>query len=238
MLFNGPILLLFISFCLHHLAFYKMFRQSLLKLSEVNKVKDTEQFICELIQFHSLVKMSVPYCFINSEFLVLIASIIFSWFQDTASVYSPLILIQLICNVPFLACVVFQFDLQIQHTDFNLIIILMGLVVSSANFLVYCYFGKMATDSFAKMSKCLFESNWQNLPIQLQQYFVLMIASAQRPMYYHGANVAIINLETFTKVKENRNFLEFYSILEKMKSFFFYFSFSKRFSLTICFLRR
>lgn len=87
------------------------------------------------------------------------------------------------------------------NPDFNLIIIFMALVVSVANFIIYCFFGKLSTESFANMSIALFEANWQMLPIKLQKFFIMMIANAQRPLYYHGFNVAILNLETFTKVR-------------------------------------
>lgn len=90
---------------------------------------------------------------------------------------------------------------QMHNPDFNLIIIFMALVVSVANFIIYCFFGKLSTESFANMSIALFEANWQMLPIKLQKFFIMMIANAQRPLYYHGFNVAILNLETFTKVR-------------------------------------
>ena len=76
----------------------------------------------------------------------------------------------------------------------------MALLVSSSNFFVYCFFGKLATDSFAKMSDRLFEAKWQDLQPNLQKYFIIMIANAQRPQNFHGFNVAILNLETFTKL--------------------------------------
>lgn len=58
LLINGSMLLLFISLCYHHLAFYKMFKHTLQKLNEPNKRGDNEhQLLCgELIRFHNLVK--------------------------------------------------------------------------------------------------------------------------------------------------------------------------------------
>lgn len=72
----------------------------------------------------------------------------------------------------------------------------MGLL----NLLVYCYFGKLATDSFFRMGESLYEVNWQELPIALQKYVILMIGNMHRPLHYHGFNIAILNLETFGKV--------------------------------------
>lgn len=77
------------------------------------------------------------------------------------------------------------------------------IIAGASNILtlfIYCYFGKMATESFTDMSYCLFESNWPNLPIKLQKFFILMIADAQLPIHYHGLHIGTLNLETFTKV--------------------------------------
>lgn len=89
-----------------------------------------------------------------------------------------------------------------KHMNFNFIFILMVTFVSCANLIVYCFYGKMANESFAKMSYCLYESNWKKLPIQLQKQYVVMIANAQWPIFYHGFGIAILNLETFTRVSD------------------------------------
>lgn len=69
-----------------------------------------------------------------------------------------------------------------------------------ANLFLYCYFGKVATESYQKMCIYLFESNWPDLPADLQRFFIIMIANAQRPLYYHGFGFAMLNLETFTRM--------------------------------------
>lgn len=83
---------------------------------------------------------------------------------------------------------------------------------------LYCYDGAVATDSFEKMADALYEVNWQDLPIELQKYFVIMIGNAQRPRYYHGFNVAILNLQLYTRVSIllktfKKNSMEFYFML-------------------------
>lgn len=65
---------------------------------------------------------------------------------------------------------------------------------------LYCFFGKLSTDSFMKMCQCLFESNWFNIQVDLQKYFILMIAEAQKPLFYQGFHMATLNLETFAAV--------------------------------------
>ena len=68
MLFNGTILLLFSSVCLHHLAFYKMFEHTLHQLDQPRNKRNDKKLLCELIRFHNTVKALV--CF-SSLFLSL-----------------------------------------------------------------------------------------------------------------------------------------------------------------------
>lgn len=73
------------------------------------------------------------------------------------------------------------------------------------NLFMYCYFGMMATESFRNMAECLFESNWLELPIDLQKAILLMIQNIQKPIYYHGFGLSILNLQTFVNVNINEN---------------------------------
>lgn len=50
------------------------------------------------------------------------------------------------------------------------------------------------------MADCLWENKWYEWSIESQKYIVTMMINAQRPVYYHGFGVALLNLETFTKV--------------------------------------
>lgn len=53
----GMLLLLFISICIFHLAFSKMFEHSIEKWNEKSDgIKNNEQFIFDLISFHIEVK--------------------------------------------------------------------------------------------------------------------------------------------------------------------------------------
>lgn len=75
--------------------------------------------------------------------------------------------------------------------------------MSASNLFLYCYFGKLATES--QNSWCLYETNWQNLPLDLQKYFILMIANVQKPLHYHGFKIAVLDLETFTNVRNRQS---------------------------------
>lgn len=82
-----------------------------------------------------------------------------------------------------------------------------AVLVGTSNLLMYCYLSKLATDSYAKMSDCVYNKiTWYELPIGLQKYFVLMIQNMQQPLNYHGFGVIYLNLETFTKVSEAFSF--------------------------------
>lgn len=99
----------------------------------------------------------------------------------------------------FQLVVLFRFK-KFQHFDFDVSSALSTVSVGMTNLLVYCYFGKMTTDSYRKMSDCVFEMNWPELPNQLQKFIILMIENMQRPLYYHGFGIVNLDLETFAKV--------------------------------------
>ena len=72
--------------------------------------------------------------------------------------------------------------------------------IGLVNALLYCYFGTMTSESYAKMGNHLFELNWFELPIKQQKYFIVMGANMQRPSQYLGFGVMIVDLETFVGV--------------------------------------
>lgn len=86
--------------------------------------------------------------------------------------------------------------------DSSVAIILLAATSTLSNLFIYCFFGEIATENYDQMGECLyFDSNWFNLPNKLQKYLVLMIANMQKPMYYHGFEVAKLDLRTFIQVK-------------------------------------
>lgn len=78
----------------------------------------------------------------------------------------------------------------------------MALIIASANPFLYCFYSKNTTENFLKMSDDLFGSNWQQLPTNLQKYFILMIANSNKPLFYHGSGIVVLDLETFRNVHE------------------------------------
>lgn len=95
----------------------------------------------------------------------------------------------------------FQFQ-KVHDIDFDISLLMIALSTSGLSLFLFSFFGKMATESYEKMSNSLFESDWQNLSINLQKYLLLMIRNAQRPLHYHGFRVISLDLETFSEVSK------------------------------------
>lgn len=88
-----------------------------------------------------------------------------------------------------------------KHPDVTIVNLLLLIGVALTNLLVFCFFGKMATESFEEISNSLYESIWQALDVKLQKYFIVIIGNMQIPIYYHGFGVIILNLDTFSKFR-------------------------------------
>lgn len=54
--FNGTILLMFVSICWHHRAFYKIFQNSLQKFDESVEKQNPKKILSELVSFHNSAK--------------------------------------------------------------------------------------------------------------------------------------------------------------------------------------
>lgn len=88
-----------------------------------------------------------------------------------------------------------------KHTDYDALTMVLAIVNGVSTLFIYCFFGKMATESYKKISECLYDCNWHDLSPQHQKYFVIMIQNAQQPIHYNGFGIAVLNLETFTTVR-------------------------------------
>lgn len=61
----------------------------------------------------------------------------------------------------------------------------------------------MATESYLQMADSLYEADWQHLPVEMQKYFIPMMANAQLSLCYSGFGMITLNLETFKKVSDS-----------------------------------
>lgn len=77
----------------------------------------------------------------------------------------------------------------------------MSLLVSGANLYCYCHWGNRTTSDYTKITRILFEWNWNEQPVELQKFIKIMIGNAQRPHFYHGSRLFHLNLETYLKVR-------------------------------------
>lgn len=87
-----------------------------------------------------------------------------------------------------------------QDPSLDVVLLLVAGMVATANLFLYCFFGAMGTESYEQMAICLYKSKWYERPTHLQKYFIIMIGNMQRPLYYHGFGLAILNLQTYSTV--------------------------------------
>lgn len=84
--------------------------------------------------------------------------------------------------------------------DFIVLTVSLTSSIGMSTLLLYCYYGKLATDSYEKTPSLVFEMDWYKQSYKVQQYLILMIANMQKPIYYHGFEVVKLDLETFVTV--------------------------------------
>lgn len=71
---------------------------------------------------------------------------------------------------------------------------------SSSNTFIYCFFGHLTTEILLKINEWLYNSNWHDLQNEHQQFYIMLIANSQRPLYFHGFGIANLTLENYAKV--------------------------------------
>lgn len=76
----------------------------------------------------------------------------------------------------------------------------MTVLGSGLNLFIYYYAAHNSTDCYIKLADILFESNWIELPNDLQKFVLLIILEAKNPIFYSAYSFADSNLETYVKV--------------------------------------
>lgn len=77
---------------------------------------------------------------------------------------------------------------------------IIGVMSSAFVMLIYCYTGTATTENFLKLTEYAYDSKWYDCNNELKQYFVLIIANAQRPQIFNGLKMIDLSLGTFLKV--------------------------------------
>lgn len=80
-------------------------------------------------------------------------------------------------------------------------VLVFSIVSAGGTLFLYCHFGKLTTDNYLSFADRVYESNWIVLPVDIRKYHIYLMMNAQQPLYYHGSNIAYLNLGTYTKVK-------------------------------------
>lgn len=149
------------------------------------------------------------------------------WFHLSANAYGPFVIVYLVCCTLYMAITLFYFDLvlticyldyrtlnwidktiyilqKLKDPDIVMVLLVMTTFVALSVLFLYCYFGKLAADSYELMCECVYDSFWQKLSPNLQKYIVVMIANMQQSLYYHGFGIVTLDLRTFIRVRYSR----------------------------------
>lgn len=112
------VLILFISMCIYHVKFLDMFDHLAEKLDNCSRVQCVNAKLCDMIRFrisvqkwvrltHFLwIEFQLKNCEIWNDFVVFVRS----WFYESAKVYSPFVLVQLISNAAMLSISAYYLD--------------------------------------------------------------------------------------------------------------------------------
>lgn len=65
----------------------------------------------------------------------------------------------------------------------------------------------MSTQYYEQMIDVLYETQWYSMPVRLQKCLIPVIASMQKPLYYSGFGIAVLNLEMLALVKFHKPFI-------------------------------
>lgn len=94
---------------------------------------------------------------------------------------------------------------------------------------LFCYYADVATTRLSSIAYYAYETTWNDYPLELQKYMILIIARSQEPVYYTGFNFVNCTLQALGKVfqlfsshtnsKTNTNF-NFIQILKSSCSYY------------------
>lgn len=77
----------------------------------------------------------------------------------------------------------------------------MGVFISGGTLYLYCESAQLATDNLILFGDEVFDSNWYELPNEIQKTYILIIANAEKPLKYDGLHMTYLNLPTFSQVR-------------------------------------
>lgn len=84
--------------------------------------------------------------------------------------------------------------------DSDLLVGIMAVFISISIILPYCYYSSNTAYRLESVANDIYDSLWYRLPVRLEKFYILSIASAQSPRYFTGFSMISCSLGTFTKV--------------------------------------
>lgn len=88
----------------------------------------------------------------------------------------------------------------LRHLDIKICTILASIATGFGYLLICCYHGESVTENYLRYADCLYDSNWIELSVKLQNYYKMIIRNANIPYYYHGFGMFDLNLEILKQV--------------------------------------
>lgn len=97
----------------------------------------------------------------------------------------------------------FYFRIQaINNGDLaSVVMYIMALIFVVFGPCLFCYFASSATDRISSIQRTVYELNWYDYSIDLQECFILIMAQPQQPVYFEGLGMVRCTLDCFGKVK-------------------------------------
>lgn len=256
---NSMFISYFCYICLFFRAFQHQFQQRIEKLhhelldtdgeNALRKIAIAKQHLKEAISFHIKYKKCVLSKFVAEQFFNSIFDN-FSIFDNADISYGGVLFIQSICGTFYIATSIIQMELvsepklsllefwmvsisrlqALRHFDANIGLVFICVINSLFTLFLYCFFGSLATDSFSRISDCVYDSRWYELPTELKIYPIMILGNSHLPLRFYGHKIVSMNLGTFQKVrsemwKKKFEFILFVSfqILKKVSSFYLMF---------------
>lgn len=122
-------------------------------------------------------------------------------FEVTSKVMTGIVFGQIFLGVIYMSLVMFQIDIVISNSDWNIVFFILAVGVSFGIIFTYCFAGTLATESFLKCAEYTYDIRWYLQPIEYQKYIIIILMESQKEFRFHGFKIAYCNFEIYMKVR-------------------------------------
>lgn len=161
-------------------------------------------FDCEILEttkFHLFSIFRIVVDTSNFFSVIVFVEVISRMFECSISIFQlDMVIINCLWSSKFFFYHVFFLFQSIGKPGFDIGMTIYIVIATAVLLFLLCYFGNKTTSNLLSFASHLYESNWHELPNDVQKYFIVMINSAQQPLYYSGCYLFNLELSTFSKV--------------------------------------